>query len=512
MTGSQGRKSPTADQTIDDWFDLLDEDESISGPVPQGSGAREGGLEGPAEVTLGEAVFEAAPEQFESPDTWDWELSLSDGTPAASMPPPGPAPVQETASFEVSLSSFETPSLAAPLDPAPAADASMSGLADLLEPGEAPAQPEPEPEPEAPLFVAGPTQPDPDEFDDFSLDTPLPAAPVASPQGPESPVDDPFAEPPLAPPVVARPPSERDRAPALSSELEAVFAPTPSAPEPFRPNLAAPRDPPLSNPSFPAMPGVDAMPKEPTPLARNTPAPSMPPSLWTPRPRVPPTGNDQPTPVPPPRHVVDPDELQFEDSDSLQFDPERAAPTSPPSALKPTPVMTFLDPEGARPTPMIPAAVPPEAMASLQPPMLRGEDLTPLPHEAPNELTNRKEMHERLELGDFTGALSLADALITVDPLNEDAQKVADTCRARLRAIYLGRIGALDQVPAMVIPSTEIRWLALDHRAGFVLSLVDGVSTIEEIIDVSSMEPLEVLRTLYNLITQNVITLRRPRR
>ena len=107
-----------------------------------------------------------------------------------------------------------------------------------------------------------------------------------------------------------------------------------------------------------------------------------------------------------------------------------------------------------------------------------------------------------------TGALSLADALITVDPRNEDAQKVADTCRARLRAIYLGRIGALDQVPAMVIPSTEIRRLALDHRAGFVLSLVDGTSSIEEIIDVSSMEPLEVLRTLYNLITQNVITLR----
>ena len=46
----------------------------------------------------------------------------------------------------------------------------------------------------------------------------------------------------------------------------------------------------------------------------------------------------------------------------------------------------------------------------------------------------------------------------------------------------------------------------------FVLSLVDGVSTIEELVDVSSMEPLEVLRTLYNLLSQNVISLRRPRR
>ena len=92
-----------------------------------------------------------------------------------------------------------------------------------------------------------------------------------------------------------------------------------------------------------------------------------------------------------------------------------------------------------------------------------------------------------------------------------EARRIADTSRTRLRAIYIGRLGALDQVPVMMIPHAELRWLALDHRAGFVLSLVDGTSTIEEIIDVSTMPQLEVLRTLYNLLSQSVISLRRPR-
>ena len=54
--------------------------------------------------------------------------------------------------------------------------------------------------------------------------------------------------------------------------------------------------------------------------------------------------------------------------------------------------------------------------------------------------------------------------------------------------------------------------LTLDHRAGFVLSLIDGGSSIEDIIDVSTMPTFEVLRTLYVLLSQNVIALRRPRR
>ena len=157
-------------------------------------------------------------------------------------------------------------------------------------------------------------------------------------------------------------------------------------------------------------------------------------------------------------------------------------------------------------TPVVQHSIPPEAKRSPVPARhpVGARSLMPP--------STRREMVDRFELGDFTGALSLAETLLEIDRSDVEALRIAESSGTKLRTIYIGRLGALDQVPVMMIPHAELRWLALDHRAGFVLSLVDGTSSIEEIIDVSTMPPLEVLRTLYNLLSQNVISLRRPRR
>jgi hypothetical protein len=62
-------------------------------------------------------------------------------------------------------------------------------------------------------------------------------------------------------------------------------------------------------------------------------------------------------------------------------------------------------------------------------------------------------------------------------------------------------------VVRVVAPAGEIRWLSLDHRAGFVLSLADGQSTVEEIIDASGMPLVDALRVLCSLLEQRVIIL-----
>ena len=56
------------------------------------------------------------------------------------------------------------------------------------------------------------------------------------------------------------------------------------------------------------------------------------------------------------------------------------------------------------------------------------------------------------------------------------------------------------------VPPERIRWLSLDHRAGFLLSLVDGTARVEDIVDMSGMAQLEVLRTLVTLLEQGVIS------
>jgi hypothetical protein len=74
--------------------------------------------------------------------------------------------------------------------------------------------------------------------------------------------------------------------------------------------------------------------------------------------------------------------------------------------------------------------------------------------------------------------------------------------------MYAARIGPMDQVASVAVPPEQITWLSLDHRAGFLLSLIDGTLTIEELLDVSGMSRLDALRIMYTLVQQNVITLR----
>src|SRR5687768_1169125 len=117
-------------------------------------------------------------------------------------------------------------------------------------------------------------------------------------------------------------------------------------------------------------------------------------------------------------------------------------------------------------------------------------------------------MNDRVALGDYTGALEIAEALLERDAGHEGAQLCAENCRAILRQMYAARIGPLDRVPNVLVPREQLRWLSIDHKAGFVLSLVDGVSSVEMIIDVSGMPELDTLRILAELTQQRIIALR----
>jgi hypothetical protein len=117
------------------------------------------------------------------------------------------------------------------------------------------------------------------------------------------------------------------------------------------------------------------------------------------------------------------------------------------------------------------------------------------------------DMRDRYAAGDFTGALILSESLLETDPNHEEALRYADSCREVLTQMYSARLGPLDQVATVAIPSDQIRWLSLDHRAGFLLSLVDGVSTVDEILDISGMTRLDALRIMYTLLEQRIVAL-----
>lgn len=299
---------------------------------------------------------------------------------------------------------------------------------------------------------------------------------------------------------------------ASSSHLDAMMVPTPvPAPTPVS---ALSTVPPAQEES--RRPLLRAPPRLPLRPGANIPAPDAP---KTPsKPPAPPSarGSLPPLPPPPSRNVPAPPPL-----------PPRAPPFAAPKAPAPADENSWASPPADDVTPVVfPRRDDLAAAAASR----RHHKITPavgmeIPQEAiptplappahtelSGELSARREMRERLELNDFNGALGLAQSLAEIDPHDGEALRVAEQCRQRLRAIYVGRLGELTQVPALTISRSELRWLTLDHRAGFVLSLIDGASSIEDIIDVSTMPTFEVLRTLYVLLSQNVIALRRPRR
>jgi len=116
-------------------------------------------------------------------------------------------------------------------------------------------------------------------------------------------------------------------------------------------------------------------------------------------------------------------------------------------------------------------------------------------------------MKDRYATGDFSGALIVAEGILEADPRHEEALRCQVRCTEVLSQMYLARLGSLAQVVRVALSGEQIRWLSLDHRAGFLLSLVDGQSSIETLLDISGMPRLEALRILYALLDQRVIAL-----
>jgi hypothetical protein len=118
------------------------------------------------------------------------------------------------------------------------------------------------------------------------------------------------------------------------------------------------------------------------------------------------------------------------------------------------------------------------------------------------------EMRERFSLGDYTGALEMSELILTDMSDNAEAAECGQNCRTVLENMYAARLGPLDRVPMVIVPRAQMRWLSMDHRAGFVLSLIDGSSSVEMILDVSGMPKLDAYRILHELVQQKIVSFR----
>ncbi|MBN2357850.1 MAG: hypothetical protein JXR83_00255, partial [Deltaproteobacteria bacterium] len=112
---------------------------------------------------------------------------------------------------------------------------------------------------------------------------------------------------------------------------------------------------------------------------------------------------------------------------------------------------------------------------------------------------------ELFELGNFSESLELVEKVLATDPENGEAREYLERNQETLLKMYESKIGSFQRAPRVLIPPDEVIWLNLHHRAGFLLSQIDGQVTYEDLLALSAMSKLETCKILVQLINEGVI-------
>ena len=116
-----------------------------------------------------------------------------------------------------------------------------------------------------------------------------------------------------------------------------------------------------------------------------------------------------------------------------------------------------------------------------------------------------KGANDLLELDDFSGVMELLDKVLEQEPGHSQAKKMRDEAEQELLSMLSSKLGDMNRTARVRMSQDEIIWLNLDNRAGFVLSLVDGSLSLDEIVSICGLPQLEGMRILVQLLQEKVI-------
>jgi hypothetical protein len=114
-------------------------------------------------------------------------------------------------------------------------------------------------------------------------------------------------------------------------------------------------------------------------------------------------------------------------------------------------------------------------------------------------------LRERIEARDYAGALRVAEDMLALRPDDDLARRCADDCREMLVRVYQAQVGGDDDLPVVAVDMSTVASAALDQWSGYVLSCIDGSTTVSELVDVCSFPRLDTLRLLYGLVQSGLV-------
>jgi hypothetical protein len=148
------------------------------------------------------------------------------------------------------------------------------------------------------------------------------------------------------------------------------------------------------------------------------------------------------------------------------------------------------------------ATVPPADSASVEPE--RGEITTPPnAHESVDEIMLRvRRLRDR---GDVASALQGVELILAVDPSHPEAYPIREQLRHQLTVLRMAQLEPLDRVPALTPAAMSGASRKLNTRSAFLLSRVDGFSSLRDLIDMSGLPALEAIETVQQLIDEQLV-------
>ena len=112
---------------------------------------------------------------------------------------------------------------------------------------------------------------------------------------------------------------------------------------------------------------------------------------------------------------------------------------------------------------------------------------------------------EMLQNGAFGDALEMLETLAQKDPANLAVEGRLELVRVRMLDEYRKRLCDGIAVPQLCIDSQEVLKYNLPADAGFLLSSIDGATSVSDLVQVSGLDPFEVMRICCRLLDAKII-------
>jgi hypothetical protein len=156
------------------------------------------------------------------------------------------------------------------------------------------------------------------------------------------------------------------------------------------------------------------------------------------------------------------------------------------------------EPEPASARQTIPPPFDPAAFAQSSERRLRA--VTPVPGDPTTDEAPRP-----LDEAESEKNLSVLARLLEEAPLNADVGALSKGSCAALERECLSVIGSESAVLVVAVSPDELKRLGLDHVGGFLLSLMDGSTSVDTLLDICGLSRLLALRHLRDLVMRRIV-------